>query len=80
LKKSQASKKQARVRKDCIRPGCERHAVCRGLCVTDYNICDDLVREKKTTWEKLEQAGKCLASRRERRDKQREWFLRGKAA
>lgn len=49
----------------CMRPTCVRNSEPgrRGLCRSDYAGLAELVRRKVTTWEKLEQAGRCLGKR-----------------
>ncbi len=48
-------------RKDkCLRPGCWDVFYCRGLCGRDYGIAYRLVHEGRTTWAKLEAAGRAL--------------------
>lgn len=42
----------------CLVPTCDREARSRGLCINDYNKACRLVREGKTSWEKLERQGK----------------------
>jgi hypothetical protein len=45
----------------CLRPGCGRDIVSRGLCTQDYDIAYFLVHDKHTTWEALVARGKVLA-------------------
>lgn len=62
----------------CLRRDCERPAVMRGLCNSDYNVAGKLVRDKKTTWDKLEKQNKAIPRRTNRRAVVVEWFLSGK--
>lgn len=47
----------------CLRPGCGRVAVTRGLCMADYNVARRLVEKRQVTWAVLEAAGRCGRSR-----------------
>lgn len=51
-------------KKKCLRPDCKSKMSCRGLCRVDYNLAYQLVRQGKTTWEKLEKAGKSIRGER----------------
>lgn len=42
----------------CLRPGCGAKRRTRGLCEACYRIALTLTRAKRTTWEKLEAAGR----------------------
>ena len=53
-KKPEASKKV------CLRDGCGKPAMCRGLCHSDYQVLLALVKSQKRTWKELEEAGCCL--------------------
>lgn len=44
----------------CLAPGCKRKAVRRGNCATCYQGLYRLVKAGKTTWKKLEKAGRVL--------------------
>ncbi len=46
----------------CLREGCGRPAICRGLCASCYTTALRMVKNGKTTWEALEKAGKCVPS------------------
>lgn len=50
----------------CITPTCKRRQRSRGLCHSCYNVACKLVWGGKTTWEKLEAAGKALPSKTNR--------------
>ena len=43
---------------DCMRPGCTRTAVARGLCKADHIRACKLVRDGRTTWASMESRGK----------------------
>lgn len=46
----------------CLNPAHkDRKVANRGLCQTCYKAAGELVKATKTTWEKLEKAGKALA-------------------
>ena len=45
----------------CLVPGCEKPQKTRGLCVTCYAVARDLVKEGKTTWDKLVESNRALA-------------------
>jgi hypothetical protein len=55
----------------CLRHGCDRVAVCRELCASDYVVAHRLVREELTTWEELERKGKVGPCKRTAKI----WFL-----
>lgn len=44
----------------CMMPGCNGIASCRGLCMKCYSMANRLVKQKRTTWTKLEKNGKIL--------------------
>ena len=48
---------------DCLVPGCERSISSRGLCRNHYTYANRCVLKNKTSWEKLEDLGKCLPSK-----------------
>lgn len=50
----------------------------RGLCSADYACARDAVKSKKTTWEKLQREGKCLASQKPRHKDKIDFFVKGK--
>jgi hypothetical protein len=61
----------------CVNP---RHGVAtkqraRGLCSSCYIVANKLVNEGKTTWAKLEAAGKALPDVEKKRQKIADWFL-----
>lgn len=56
----------------CLRPDCVRVAEVRGLCTYCYQSAARAVRRGKTTWEKLQAAGKITESSRGRNER---WFL-----
>ncbi len=41
----------------CIAPECEQKATTRGLCMNHYQVCRNLVKQKHTTWDLLEERG-----------------------
>lgn len=45
---------------NCLYPRCESKSHCRGLCRSHYGYAGLLVRQKKTTWDKLVKAKKAL--------------------
>ncbi len=49
----------AKTEPSCVFPPCERGVHARGLCKSCYQAAAKLVRDGKTTWEKLETSGKC---------------------
>ena len=62
----------------CLKPGCERPALARGLCSKDYAYAKSLVNRGKTTWDRLVKLGRALASgRRGRPVRNDPWFLKG---
>jgi predicted lipoprotein len=77
LEKLHKKKSKAPPRK-CLH--CEKLAICRGLCSTDYNAANHLIRAKKVTWEKLVKAKKALPSREDERSERQAWFLEKKSA
>lgn len=50
--------------KKCLRPGCKHPSGCRGLCIVCYNAALMAIRFGKTTWAKLEKAGKAIPAKR----------------
>lgn len=59
--------------KPCLYPGCKNNGRrVRGLCLVDYYLAIKLIKEKKTTWERLEKNGKALPKSRQREN----WFLK----
>ena len=44
----------------CIAPECESKAITRGLCATHYQVCRNLVLQKRLTWKILEDGGFAL--------------------
>ena len=50
----------------CLFTGCEKDHVSRGLCQTHYHNVLCHVRAGRTTWAKLEKAGKTLPAKRAR--------------
>ncbi len=60
----------------CLHPDCVDTVECRGLCNFHYQRAWRRVREGRTTWETLEQAGRVReAVRTRRRIKRRDpWF------
>jgi hypothetical protein len=52
-------KKEQIKKQECINPTCGRMPIHRGLCVSCYQTALRLVKEEKTTWQKLEDSGKC---------------------
>lgn len=44
----------------CLNPKCDSPPKVRGLCQSCYSQAATLVRQKRTTWEKLIAAGKIL--------------------
>lgn len=57
----------------CLTADCRRFARYRGLCGSHYQLLVRQVWAKRTTWAKLEAAGKCLP-----RKKPKNWYFRGK--
>ena len=57
----------------CLNPECKIEARVRGLCDSCYNAAGRLVREEKTSWEKLEKAGKVRPHKT--KTKRTEWLL-----
>jgi hypothetical protein len=47
----------------CLIEKCERLSKSRGLCFSCYQTATNLIKDKKTTWEKLEELG--LARKRQ---------------
>jgi hypothetical protein len=77
LEKLQKKKSKASPRK-CLH--CDKPAICRGLCSTDYNAANHLIRAKKVNWDRLIKVGKALPSRNDERSKRQAWFLEKKSA
>jgi hypothetical protein len=61
---------------DCLVPGCNNEAKTRGLCSTHYMYAHRLVARYKTTWQELEEQGKCLGSHASP-NPTKDWFLNG---
>lgn len=61
----------------CLAPGCQRAPKTRGLCLSCYQCASKLVKDGATTWEALEQAGKCRAPHHGGRGRsaKQQWFL-----
>lgn len=59
----------------CLKPNCGKVATSRGLCPSCYRVARMLVKEHKTTWEKLEQTGRCKAAQYCRESSTRDWML-----
>lgn len=59
----------------CLVPGCANEAKTRGLCPTHYNYVCRLIREKRTTWAKLERNKKVLPRRRKKTTGSTQFFL-----
>jgi len=70
---------KARDEQGCMRPGCTSPSYCRGLCHGCYQAASVLVRQGKTTWDKLVQAGKAEPPRYPKRGAT-QWFLEGQDA
>lgn len=49
---------------NCLNPGCDMKARCRGLCDACYRAGQQAIRKYKITWEKLVKKGKCLEPQR----------------
>lgn len=47
----------------CLRPGCGKKALIRGLCTSCYQFARRLVESRKVTMERLEETGKILPSK-----------------
>lgn len=45
-------------KKPCLRPNCGRPAHSRGLCRYCYKAADTLIKQGRTTWERLEKRGR----------------------
>lgn len=60
--------------KKCLVPECKEETHSRGLCYTCYHFARRLIVNKDTTWEKLENNGKCL-SRKRKHTKRKQWIL-----
>ena len=65
----------------CLNPHCGRMCTySRGLCAACYDIARVHVKEKRTTWEAMERAGKCLPAKNSNQmGPRRAWFLTGGA-
>lgn len=61
----------------CLAPDCKGKPKTRGLCASCYQCASKLVKDKETTWEALEKAGKCRAPYRGGRGRsaKQQWFL-----
>lgn len=61
----------------CMVPNCVRERKTRGLCSSCYQSALKLVKDGRTTWKGLEDAGKCLKASHAGRgsSKKQEWFL-----
>lgn len=60
----------------CLVPDCGRDVYARGLCTPHYNAARRLVITDRTSWEKLEKAGKCQPAHRTlSTGVNMEWFL-----
>ncbi len=62
----------------CITPGCYLSIYARGLCFACYNAAARYVAEGKTTWAKLEVAGKSRARKTNRGTGTKQKFFLGK--
>jgi hypothetical protein len=58
----------------CLNPKCQREAQTRGLCAACYVRATEVVRERLTTWKKLEAAKKILPSHWQKTSA-RKWLL-----
>ena len=61
--------------KKCNYPACKRDIRSRGLCNSHYVYAHRLVAEKRTTWEALEESGKCEPAWSNRVCRVRSWFM-----
>ncbi len=59
----------------CLFPKCKDNAKTRGLCGLHYQYAYRLVQRKHTTWEDLEEQGKCTHKHATPRSKVNAWFL-----
>lgn len=59
----------------CLFPNCGGERAGRGLCKNHYNTASRIVRSKKTSWEKLEKAGKSLPHKKRGEGNVSVWFL-----
>ncbi len=59
----------------CLFPDCGRDRLGRGLCANHYSTAKRLVAQNKTTWEKMEKAGKTLPARSNVSAPVSTWFL-----
>ena len=63
---------------NCLVPNCNNQAHSRGLCSAHYSQATYLIKQKKTTWEKLIKENKALSrsgSSKKDLEKSREFFL-----
>jgi hypothetical protein len=60
---------------ECLNEACHNPPNARGLCRSCYNTASRLVREKKTTWAKLEKAGKALPLSQKKAGVTTAWLL-----
>lgn len=63
----------------CMFPDCDENENCRGLCHTHYHTAAKQVSRGRTTWKKLEAAGRCkpATKKRGRPPTVRNFFLKG---
>lgn len=59
----------------CLNPDCQTKRASRGLCQRCYQIAKNLVKNGKTTWDRLESKGKALPARTKRKTKTSNWLL-----
>lgn len=59
----------------CLNPSCPLKAKSRGLCNTDYAAAQLLVKNKKTTWRRLEQEKRALPHKYKSGNRRVGWLL-----
>lgn len=59
----------------CLNPYCDNKRKVRGLCKTCHRAASKLIAKGKTTWAKLEKAGKILHSNRQSGSQRSLWLL-----
>lgn len=63
---------------ECLFPDCHKGVAGRGLCPNHYHSAARLVQIGKTTWEKLEKAGRSKPTKvGGARGEVQSWFLEG---
>lgn len=60
----------------CLFPACSHEAQLRGLCKNHYTTASLLVKQRRTSWDKLVASGKAVESKKNNKhNKAKSWFL-----